>query len=174
MPKLIIMCGRAFAGKTTLAGLIVRRFGYAAVDVDETKVRLFGDAVDDAALARADWIKIYQDTDALIGRYLDSGQSVVDDSRNFTKDERRQAHRIAVAHRAELVTVHVDTPEPITRERLLANRLTPTRHDIPDAAFEKLLNGWEPPTADEHPLPFSFPEGLVEWVERHATMLGDA
>ena len=98
MPELIIVCGRSFAGKTMLAGALARSFGFLEVAVDATKALLFGGGVDDGALTDADWARIYRETHALIGRH------------------------IATAHRAELLTIHVDTPVPVTRARLLANQ----------------------------------------------------
>ncbi len=79
-----------------------------------------------------------------------------------------------MAHHAELITIHVDTPVPVTRARLRANRLSNERRDVDDGAFEVLLKGWEPPTAAEHPLVVSFAEDLNDWVERHASTLKDA
>ncbi len=67
MPNLILVCGRSFAGKTTLAGALVRRFGFPEVDVDTTMAVLFGEGVDEGTLTSADWATIYRETDALIG-----------------------------------------------------------------------------------------------------------
>ena len=174
MPKLIIVSGRSFAGKTTLAGLMARRFGYPEVDVDVTKTDLFGAVADERALTGADWQRIYRETDALIEHHLDAGRSVVDASRNFTLSERKHAGRIAAAHNADLVTIHVDTPASVTRARLLANRQTNERRDVSDENFEALLNGWEPPTEAEHPLVLAFPTDAAAWLERNAPVLGDS
>ena len=171
MPTLIILCGISFAGKSTLARLLADRFGHAEVDVDETKAALYGDAVEDQALGRADWIRIYRETDRLIGRYLDAGRSVVDASRNFTKAERQRAKQLCQEHDAGLLTVHLDTPEPVTRRRLLANRQSPTRRDVSDDAFAAILTRFEPPTPDERPLIFRFGDDPVDWMTRHTAAL---
>jgi predicted kinase len=177
MPKLIIVCGISFAGKTVLAGLLADHFGYVEVDVDETKDRLFGvavSAVDNDQLSAADWARIYHETDALIGRHLQSGASVIDASRNFTRGERVHASCIAADHHAELITIHVATPVHVARQRLLANRRTKTRRDVTDAAFEELLSVWESPTVDESPLVLSFGESLATWMTKHANVLRSA
>ncbi len=173
MPKLIILCGTSFAGKTTLARLLTARFGHAEVDVDETKATLFGAAAADEALSRGDWERIYAETDRLIAHHLRAGQSVVDASRNFTKAERRGARGLCQEHHADLLTIHVDTPEHITRQRLLANRQSPTRRDVSDDAFAAILAGWEPPSADECPLIFRWGDDSDEWVARHAAALAE-
>ena len=177
MPKLIIVCGISFAGKTVLAGLLADHFGYVEVDVDETKDRLFGvavNAVDDDQLSADDWATIYHETDELIGRHLQLGASVIDASRNFTRGERVQASRIAADHHAELITIHVATPANIARQRLLANRRAKIRRDVTDAAFDELLSVWESPTDDEGPLVLSFGEGLADWMSKHADVLRNA
>ena len=173
MLRFIIICGRSFAGKSTLAGLVALRFAYSEVDVDETKSELFGEDVDDGTLTSANWKRIYRETDAQIERHLGAGRSVVDASRNFTLSERAHARRIAAKHNAEPVTIHVDTPALVTRERLLANRLSNERRDVSDEGFEALLAGWEPPTEAEHPLVLTFPDDAAIWLEQNAQELGD-
>ena|SRR5829696_4887951 len=174
MPKLILVCGTSFAGKSTLARRLADRFGYPEVDVDETKAELFGDGVADDALNRAEWERIYHETDQRIRNHLAAGRSVIDASRYFPRSERDAARAICRAHGAGLMTVHVDTPEHIARQRLLANRRSPTRRDVSDEGFAAILAAWEPPTADEHPLVFHFGDDADEWLERYAGAIADA
>lgn len=168
---LIILCGTSFAGKSTLARRIADRFAYPEVDVDETKVALFGKGVDDCALERTEWEPIYRETDRRIADYLAAGRSVIDASRNFRKAERLAAEAICRRHGAELLTIHMDTPEDVTRQRLMANRRAPTRRDITDDDFAAILAAWEPPTADEHPIVFRFGDDLDDWLTRNAGAL---
>jgi predicted kinase len=168
MPKLIIVCGASFAGKSTLARLLADRFGYAEVDVDKTKAQLFGDDVTDQSLERTDWERIYHETDRRIGDHLVASRSVVDASRYFRKSERDAARAIGRERGADLVTVYVDTPEHITRERHLANRRSHARRDVTDADFSAILAAWEPPATDEHALVLRFDEDADAWVTRNA------
>jgi shikimate kinase len=62
MPKLIIICGISFSGKSTLGKAIAGRFDYEQVDVDGTKFSLFGSDIRDEELSRADWEHIYEQT----------------------------------------------------------------------------------------------------------------
>jgi predicted kinase len=101
------------------------------------------------------------------------GREVVDASRNFRRAEREQARAICREHRADLVTVRVDTPEHVTRQRLLANRHARARRDVTDDDFAAILAAWEPPTADECPLVFRFGDDPAEWLARNANVLGD-
>src|SRR5713101_1087429 len=103
MSKLVIICGISFAGKSTLGEAIAQRFGYAQVDVDDMKFQLYGPDSKDEDLSHADWVKIYDETDKLIERYLQSGKTVVDASRNFRKRERQKIRQIATKLKAEVV-----------------------------------------------------------------------
>jgi predicted kinase len=171
MATLIILCGTSFSGKTTLADRLAGRLGLPQVDVDETKTRLYGDGICDGALSGADWTRIYAETDRRIAGCLSAGESVIDASRNFSRRERDNARALCERQRAELVTIFVDTPVAITRQRWLANRQQARRRDVPDDDFNAILAGWEPPTLDEHPLMFRPSDDVEAWVERHAGRL---
>ena len=47
MSKLFIICGISFAGKSTLGKKIAQQFGYAEVDVDDTKTQLYEPDIQD-------------------------------------------------------------------------------------------------------------------------------
>jgi predicted kinase len=173
MAKLILICGTSFAGKSTLARLLSERFGYPEADVDETKFQLFGASIDDRALMREDWDQIYRETDQRIRDHLAAGRTVIDASRYFHKRERLQAGDICREHHAELLTVFVDTPEHVTRERLIANRQSRARRDVSDDDFAAILAAWEPPTDDESPLVLRFGADAIIWIERQSHVLSD-
>ena len=101
------------------------------------------------------------------------GGPVIDASRYFHKRERLRAGDLCREHRAELLTIFVDTPEHITRERLLANRQSQARRDVSDDDFAAILAAWEPPADDESPLVLRFGEDAIIWIERHSHMLSD-
>jgi predicted kinase len=168
LSKLIVICGLPYAGKTTLGAALVASFGHAAVDVDATKERLYGVGLTDDELTQDHWHAIYAQTDQQIADYLHSGTTVVDDSRNFRKAERMGARAIAHSCDAQLITVWVDTPVEVVRQRLVENRQHPKRHDMADADFEHLLRSWEAPTADERPLLLRQDDRLQDWLHLHA------
>jgi len=45
--KLLIICGLSFAGKSTLAKTLTAKFDYEEVDVNVTKIKLFGQGIQD-------------------------------------------------------------------------------------------------------------------------------
>lgn len=167
MNKLFIICGLSFAGKSTLGKAIVERFGYEEVDVDDTKVTLHGSDIEDEDLTQEEWDGIYEETDNQIVKYLNSGKNVVDASRNFRKAERDHIRAIVNKIGHEVVTIYMDTPEPVVRQRWQENRKKPSRRDMTDKDFEAILRVMEPPAADEYPLIFHRNEEVENWISRN-------
>jgi predicted kinase len=135
------------------------------------KFHFYGPDAQDEHLSHADWVRIYDETDKLIERYLQSGKTVIDASRYFRKAERKKATEIATKQKAEVVTIYVDTPESIARQRLLENRVKKARLDVTDEGFEEILHVWEPPLAEEHPLVFQYSDDIDDWILRHSSTI---
>jgi predicted kinase len=72
-------------------------------------------------LTTAQWKTIYQRTDREIEAHLSSDQSVVDASRHFRRAERYESRVLATKLCADFITIHVDTPESVARERRLGS-----------------------------------------------------
>lgn len=170
--KFLIICGLSFAGKSTLAKAIITQLGYEGVDVDETKELVYGTGIQDADLKPEDWVRIYTETDQLIERYLRSGKSVVDASRNFSRAEREVARSIADRFGVALLTVYIDTPEEMVRQRLLENRRKPSRRDVTDADFDDVIRAMQPPAAAENTLIFHYSDEIAAWIYENAKKLG--
>lgn len=171
MPKLVIICGVSFAGKSTLGQAIAGRFGYEQVDVDDTKFSLFGPDIRDEELSRADWEHVYDEIYRLIREYLMAGKSVVDGSGNFRRSERQMVRELADPSGGATVTILAATPEHIARQRLLANRAMQTRLDVTTDDFEHILRVWEPPSPEEHALVFRYGDDMDAWIDAHASLL---
>lgn len=172
MGRLIIICGTSFSGKTTLARAVVEAFGHVEVDVDETKELLFGTTITDEALTHADWVRIYDETDDMIAVALREDRTVVDASRNFRRAERENASQLARQYQAAVITVYVDTPEQLTRQRWQENKQSKTRRDMTDQEFNDVLNAWEKPSDDEHPIIFTYDQDISDWINKNAGELG--
>jgi len=170
-PLLVVVCGLSFAGKTTLGSALARRFNYKEVDVDLTKVRLYGVRFEENALDQDAWNRIYDETDREIAQYLQAGASVVDASRNFRKEERSHARRIAALSGADFLLIYIDTPEHVARKRLLANRQRPERVDWGDTSFDEIVQAMEPPGENEKPLVYHYEDNLERWISRHSAEL---
>lgn len=164
MPTFIVICGLSFSGKSTLAKAIISKFGYEEIDVDEVGAKLHNLNINDERLNDLDWDRIYDEADRLIETRLKSGATVVDASRNFTKQERERAQQVARRSNAQLVNIFVDTPEEITRQRRLSNKTSPSRRDITDEQFEEIVQVMQPPTEEERPLVFHHGDEIESWL----------
>ena len=169
--RLIIVCGLSFAGKSTLANAICAEFEYPQVDVDETKLELYGPGVDDEDLSAEQWTRIYAATDDRVVAHLRHGDSVVDASRNFRKRERDHARAIADRTGTEVVLVYVDAPEALVRQRWAENRDKQTRRDVSEKGFEEITEAMEAPTVVEKALVFRHNEEIRSWLAEHAEHL---
>ena len=171
MGKLLIVCGISFAGKSTLGHAIAQHFGYAEVDVDDTKFSLYGPAIQDGDLRDADWKRVYAETDNLIERHVKASKTVVDASRNFKKREREAAQQLAARLKIEMVTIYVDTSADIACQRLFANRDRQVRLDVTDTDFATILQVTEPPTPDENALVFYYGDDIEQWIKQNFSTL---
>ena len=166
-----MICGLSFAGKSTLANEICAEFGYPQVDVDETKLDLFGPDIDDADLSPDEWTRIYRETDDRIVAHLRNGDTVVDASRNFRRRERIHARSLAERTSATVVVIFIDASEPLVRQRWAQNRHRQTRRDVSADAFEEIIAAMEPPSADEEALVFRPDDNIANWLGEHAGRL---
>jgi predicted kinase len=170
--RLILVCGLSFAGKSTLADAMCAEFGWAQVDVDDTKDELHGEGVADADLSPDDWDRIYAETDRRMEEQLSSGRTVVDASRNFRRHERDHARVVAQRAGADVIVVYVDAPVAVVRERWARNVQTRSRRHVTEEGFEDILSAMERPGPDEDPVVFPHDADLRDWLARHAECLG--
>ena len=154
MSALIVICGLSFAGKSTLAKALTTRFGYEEVDVDEVGAKMHNLDINDRALNDCDSDEIYDEADRPIESRLRSGVTVVDASRNPTREERARAREVAPRAHVRLLTIFVDTPEQVARQRRQNNQVTKARRDLSDDQFEEFNRVFQPPAEEERALVF--------------------
>jgi predicted kinase len=162
---LIVLCGLAFAGKSTLARAIARRTGASIVDLDEINARrgLRGcDGVPDH-----EWAASHREALGEVERLANVGTChiVIDDTScyRFLRDDYR-----AVAERLgyRFVLVVVDTPLELIRERIGANTPTANRGGIKPEVFERHLASFEWPGDDEPHIVLRSDAATNAWLAR--------
>jgi predicted kinase len=145
---LIVLCGPAFSGKSTLARAIAGRSGAAVVCLDEINARRGlhgGEGVPDQQ-----WAATHREALTEVERLVAAGTRhiVVDDTScyRFLRDDYR-----AVAERLgyRFVLLVVDTPLELIRERIRANAATANRGGIRPEVFERHVASFEWPGDDE-------------------------
>lgn len=164
--KLYILCGIPFSGKSVLANELVKRFNYTKISLDEIKSEIFGKEITDGEIDQVGWDKIYQEMYKRIEENLKKEKTVIQDAGNFTKYERGLVRQIATKLSIVAVTIFVDTPKNIARERLLRNRQTKERFNVSDKDFESTVAEMEPPGNDEESITYRYQEEVDRWIEK--------
>lgn len=164
MNKLFIFCGIPFAGKTTLAKKFAHQFGSSRIDLDEIKFQIFGNSIEDEKIDQSGWNRIYQEMYRQIEDELQKGNTVVHDTGNFTLSERVLVRAIADKLGTEAITVFVNIPVEIARQRLYLNRISLDRFDITDESFESAVAEMEEPKFGEKHIVFDGTIPIDEWI----------
>lgn len=165
--RLIILCGIPFSGKTTLSKLLSPKYGFQRIDLDDVKFQLYGMDILDEQLRQDDWDKVYQEMYKQIDESLTDGKAVVHDTGNFTTHERSLVRQIAEKLGIEAVTVYVNTPVEIARQRLLENRESQSRFDVTDEAFDSAIAEMEPPQTSEKHLVIEERDNVLKWINEN-------
>ena len=146
-PSLVVMCGRSFSGKSTLAAALADALPAELVSLDainEERGLHGGDGI-----PVSEWMRTNDEASARVAGLLRAGRTVVVDDTSSPRFLRDRWRRVAADASAHPVFVFVDAPDALIRERLRANRDAPGRHDVTDEVMDAHLSGFEPPAADE-------------------------
>jgi predicted kinase len=166
MPHMYILCGLAFAGKTTLARALMQHLGLSRVSIDEIN-NARGVGFNNQLISLKDWELTYVESYRQLDEHLRSGRPVIYDAGNFNRAERDKARAIAALSGADTCVIYVTTPEPIARQRWLRNRVTHERNDIRDDYFEIGVAQFEPPGEDEHALLYNNEQDVDIWIRQY-------
>jgi predicted kinase len=166
-PPLVLLCGPAFSGKSTLAARLSRRWGFRVVSLDEINARRGlqgGQGIPDA-----EWVKTVgvarEEVRSLLA--LAEARVVVDDTLCF-RFLREDFARVAAEAGRQSVLLVLGTPLEKVRRRITENAQHPVRGDIAPAVLERHLATFEWPGADEPHRVVHDPAGLDAWLADEA------
>ncbi len=149
MLTLYILCGYPFAGKSTIARELIPALELTRVALDDiNSERGVGGDVN-SAMTEEEWQESYDMYRDRIVRHLLAGNSVIVDSVAHKRQNRDALRRLAEESSARTVVLHVATPASVARERWLDNRQSGRRVDVRDDDFNRVVDGFEVPEADE-------------------------
>jgi predicted kinase len=163
MNKLYIFCGIPFSGKTTIAKELEKAKGFKRIDLDEIKFSIFGNNIEDEQVDKDGWDKVYKNMYKEIEDNLKEGKTVVNDTGNFTKNERSLVKNIADRLGVETVEVFIDTPVEVARQRWMENKKTIKRFDVSDKDMNLSINEMEPPLGKEV-ITYKYPQPINRWI----------
>jgi predicted kinase len=162
-PPLVLLCGPAFSGKSTLAAHLSRRWGFLVVSLDEINARrgLHGGQ----GIPDAEWVKTVgvarEDIRALLAQ--SEARVVVDDTLCF-RFLREDFARVAAEAGRQCVLLVLGTPLEEVRHRIAENARHPVRVEIVPAVLERHLATFEWPGADEPHRVIADAAGLDAWL----------
>lgn len=162
---LYLLCGLPFSGKSTMGRALAELAGTVHVEVD----RFHAGRPDDFAerrVERTEWIAAYRAAYEQLERALAASESVVFDAVSYRKVQRDRIRRIASKHGVPLTIIYLDVAPDVARARMVANRLTPVRPNVPDADFNEVCAGMQPPMAGETWIAYDPKEPLERWIRR--------
>lgn len=151
-PRLVVLCGTSYSGKSSFAITLADHLDAHVVSLDEINERR--DLWGGDGIPLEEW----QATHAIAGaevRTLLTGPSattvILDDtsSPRFLRDGWRT---LAAKLGAEFHLIHLDVDHATIHQRRTANQADPRRRHVSDAVLAEHLAGFEPPEPDENPI----------------------
>jgi len=168
-PTQYLLVGLPFSGKTTLVDELVKRLGFKSVNIDEIKKEFGYKALDDDHVPDKIWEKIFNEINKRVIKYLKNGFNVLTETA-WVKREWRDKGRLAPSKEGFKTKVIYVVCTPLTaRKRLLENRQTKKRFDVPDNIFEESIRDFEVPTKDEDVIIYDQLESLDKWIKNNFT-----
>lgn len=150
MATLYILCGYPFAGKSTIARALIKKYGFVRVAIDDIKRKQgIGNDID-KEIAPEELQKTYDIYHDRIMSNLKLGKSVITDTVAHTRESRDGLRKIAKENNAETVILYVNTPLNKVKKRWMKNRTTQERNDVLDKDFNSVVNDFEVPGNDEN------------------------
>jgi predicted kinase len=154
-PKLFILCGEAFSGKSTLAKEISKRYEAKIVGRDEIyfaveKLLALEETPDEDDIDL--WNQLLPLAIQGTKNQLLLGNSVVFDDNCLKLEQRDKLRSLAEELSIDNVLIFLDIPKEILRMRKEANKISKERHDVPSAWLDEDSESFERPTENENPI----------------------
>jgi len=158
----VLLCGRPFSGKSTLAAMLGARLGAAIVSLDAINLERGLHGGD--GLPTEEWARTFEiGNERTVALLRVSRDVVVDDTLCFRwmRDAFRELAREAGACP---VLLYLDAAEAVRRERMAINDRTKERRGIADSVLAEHLATFEPPGKDEDPIVLGAAEEIEAWL----------
>lgn len=168
IPRLFLLCGLPFSGKSTLSRALRKRFGIEHVEVDRYVEELVGTS---RRPEPSDWLPAYRLAIEEIRTQLKAGNPVVFDAVGHRRNHRRRMQRLASEAGAQMTLIYLAVLPAEAHERLLANRRDSVRFDVPDEGFAAVMAEMELPAPEENAIVYLPAEPLADWLEREIAPL---
>jgi predicted kinase len=166
---LIILCGEAFSGKTTLSNKIANNFGAKVVGRDEIyfaveKILALENTPDedDHYLWKNLWPLVLQ---GVKNQFLLGNSVVIDDNCLYLR-QRDELRSIVREIGVKSLLIFLDIPAEVLKQRKEQNKMSKNRHDVPSAWLTEDSEIFERPTEKENPIIYTSDETLDAFVDK--------
>lgn len=148
MANLYMMLGYPGAGKTTIAAVIQRLTGATHLNSDVIRLELFPQP----DFTQAEHDKLYQEINRRTAELLTAGKDVIYDANLNRKMHRQEKYDLCRQIGARPLLIWVQIAKPTAKQRRIddtaSHKLVP-RHEDPATMFDRLVDVFEEPDADE-------------------------
>lgn len=152
VPVLLILTGLPFSGKSALSKDLANALGDAVhVEIDRINTER-GLGIGEAPISAMDWSETYRVAYERAEQALSTSLDVVFDATNYSRAQRDILRMTARRAGAESAVIFVDTPVDECRARWLANRESGERYDVREDDFQRVVDRFDAPQADERVL----------------------
>jgi predicted kinase len=160
--KLYLLCGLAFAGKSTLAASIADQTGAVVVSLDAINAErgLAGGL----GIPDGEWARSHEIARARVESALASGRSVVVDDTNCFRSLRDGYRAVGESLGADCIVVRIDAEPSLVLSRLRENDRALARPRVTEEVLRDLIRKFEPPGADECQIAFPASSDPGAWV----------
>lgn len=166
-PIQYLLVGFPYSGKTTLARELVKRLGFAQINIDQLKfARGYLDVGDDDVPDEV-WDEIFKQADELIKSYLTQGKNVANEYAWITREWRDRARKVAADGGFETKVIYVNPPEQVIRQRREENSKMNERFHWSDEEFERNFKDFEAPSVDENIIVYDQTIPVEEWIKKN-------
>jgi predicted kinase len=161
--NLYLLCGLAFAGKTTLASILSRHARAEVVSLDEINASRGlhgGEGIPDE-----EWVRTHHEALRQVESTLAAGRPVVVDDTNCFRFLRDNYRAVAEAQGADTILLYIDRPLELLLDRIRENDESRSRASVRISILLDLARKFEPPGPDEDAV--LVPDVPLEvWVDR--------
>ena len=148
--RLVLLCGRSFSGKSSVASFLAKSLPGVVVSLDainEERGLHGGDGI-----PLAEWARTNELARQRVSTRLNADETVIVDDTSSPRFLRDGWRTEVEAAGAPMVLVFIDTPDEVIRQRLLENRTSRQRGDVADEVMAAHQESFEPPSEDEQPI----------------------
>jgi adenylate kinase family enzyme len=166
MPKIYIMCGLPFSGKSTLSKeisdyLAIPRISFDEEWQEEEKKNGKIPGVDGIE----QWKFVSQLCEQKVSESLKRGISVIYDNLGDNSTNRNHIKDLAQQNQSEAIIIYLDiSKEEVIRRREL-NLKSQERNQVSDENFDRAISSFEPPTETENIIKYTPNQDIKLWLQ---------